>query len=246
MTCAHELPFDLYRLGPRLARELQAAAGGVLSSSPNGPQITPTPYPRSPGSLAPLPAGVPALVGIIGLSEHGKDEVAAHAQRTFAHVARVAFSDSILPEVNEWLVPRGHHVDHTCKNRPEIRRLLQAWGSARRAENPDHWTEKLAGMIAGEHADGARLVFLTGLRLPTDPDTGTVSWRDVEFVRENGGEVWVVRRPGHVLAAHEHPNEKALKDIPDRMFDRVILNGTEGSLDGLRQDTIAALTRGRS
>ena len=236
------LPLRLELYGPQMREDALSAVRELIESPLNGLELQPSPYPRSPSTLPPLREGTPRLVGVLGAVRSGKDTLAELAQAEYANVARIAYSDTILPEVNQYLSPLGYHVDHHCKTLPHFRHLLQAWGSGRRLEDPDYWIRTLHAMIRQEWEQGARLVLVPGLRLVTNPDTGAVSWRDVEAIQELGGEAWVVHRPNNPQAGHAHHNESALSQFGPEDFDQWVLNPA-----GLEefQANIRAVLRGK-
>lgn len=237
-----QLPLQWQGYGPQLRADTQEALTAVWGTPPNGPEWQAEPFPRSAGDLAPLPTAAPRLLGITGLAQSGKDELAACAQAWFADVDRFAFSDSIFPEVNAFLNPRGYHVDHRCKVQAPFRRLLQAWGSGRRHEDPDYWVRVVRQEIERRLQSGAAMVVVTGLRVIQDPDTGAISLRDLEVVRDLGGEVWNVHRPGNPYnSGHDHHNERALSSLGPEDFEGWVWNSVEGDLEAYHANIRAAL-----
>jgi hypothetical protein len=223
--------------------DVQAAVCGVLSRLP-GPLPSPSPgiyEPLPESERFELPDGAPALFGLCGRPRSGKDVVADYLQAHYRGVARMAFSDSIVEEVNGYLAgfayelggqTRVHRIAEANKSLAHYRHLLQAWGMARRDEDPHYWTRKVARTVVALRAGGARLVIATGVRMPTD----------VDVIAQLGGAVWRVVRPGNPYAA-AHEVESGLDHLPDAAF-VTVANPVEGELGPYEANVEAAL-RGR-
>lgn len=192
---------------------LEAAAFGEV----------PTPGEPGPPVVAgdrPLPTSAPRLIGVVGAPHSGKDVIADHLIARYAGVGRLAFSDVIIAEANRWLEAFGRRIDVETKSDPTYRLLLQTFGVVRRREDERYWVDQVASRIRRLWSDGVRLVVTTGVRAPSDS----------ELIRDLGGELWRVRRPGHSSDASMHPIERMLDDLPDSDFDAVLINGVEGDL----------------
>lgn len=243
MLEALPLPLETYK--PAMRADVEAAIAGVAETEPNAgePEFV---HEAAEGERE-LPAEAPAIVGIIGFAQTGKDEVASYLERNYRGVRRFAFSDTIIAEANQFLEPFGYRVDQQNKVLPHFRRLLQAWGSGRRSENPNYWDQPVKQRLAELQAEpGTRLVLITGVRVTTDPDSGQLSMRDLEITREAGGVVWKVDRPGNPYAssgAQAHFNEAGLAQVPDEEFEAVIRNAVEGDL-GAFEANIEAVAQG--
>lgn len=236
------LPLHWHTYGPTMQADTLEALRDVLATDPNGTDWDREPYPRSGSHLPPPTPTAPALMGITGLAQSGKDVLADLAQESFGGVDRFAFSDTILPEVNAYVNQFGYHVDHHNKTEPHWRRLLQAWGSGRRIEDPDYWVRKIHAKIAEHQASGASMVIVTGLRVTEDPDTGEISLRDLDALREVGGHIWNAHRPSNPNnTGHGHHNERALSTLSPDDFEGWILNAVEGDLGAYKANIHAAL-----
>ena len=166
---------------------------------------------------AELPANVPALLALCGVPRTGKDHLAGHLHRNYSGVIRLAYSTPIIAEVNAFLgadaADRGvapHHIVEANKPLAHYRHLLQSWGLARRAEDPAYWTRQLAETLDRLVDSGARLVIVSGARVPSD----------LEPIRERGGQLWRVDRPDNDYEA-SHDVEAQITELP---ADRVLIN----------------------
>ena len=111
----------------------------------------------------------------------------------------------------------------------DIRRLLQWWGTdyRRRLYGEGYWTKQWKRWIQASGGIGyARRVAVTDVRFPNE----------MECIRECGGQVWIVRRPGVSVVNPDHPSER-LPSLPDADFDRVINN--TGSLEDLDREVLS-------
>jgi len=176
-----------------------------------------------------LPETSPRVVGICGQPRSGKDVVADYLVANYSGVRRMAFSDAIMPEVNEYLAAEGleHTITSANKSEPAYRKLLQEWGMGRAQGDSDYWTRKTLESAAAAQAEGARLVIVTGLRLQQDLDS----------VRSISGEIWEVDRPGN-----DYQAEHAVEDQLSEAFkERRIGNDVEGDLKPFEDNVLAAL-----
>jgi hypothetical protein len=174
------------------------------------------------------------LIAISGAIGSGKSAIAEHlAARGFAVVA---FADALREEVLARLpktLEALHDVERTrdyygdctapdaCirrmlyETKPRtFRALLQEYGSdVRRADDPDYWVKRWAqsvSSIAAGRPVGECHVVAPDCRFPNEART----------VREMGGALWKVERPGY--AGSGHVSETALAHWFD--YDAVIVN----------------------
>lgn len=170
------------------------------------------------------------LIGLSGFARSGKDTLGQTLASTYGFQP-VAFADrlkdmaaSIDPLVHTsrlgsasiplHSVLRGSDWEQ-AKTHPGVREFLQALGvAARQHISETVWIDALFRSLDTERY---RYV-ITDVRFPNEADA----------VRERGGQVWRVERPG-TGPANDHQSETALNDYP---FDRIILN--DGTLQDLR------------
>lgn len=176
------------------------------------------------------------LIGLSGYAGAGKDEVAkvlgdcAWRRASFADPLRAALY-ALNPIITGDGAPRlRHHVDvhgwdYVKRNHFEVRSLLQRMGTevGRNLFGADFWVDQAFRGI--ERDGGTRYVF-TDCRFENE----------AQAIRERGGRVWRVTRPG-IEAVNAHPSETAL-DLYD--FDSHIDN--DGTLDDLHERVLAELT----
>lgn len=176
------------------------------------------------------------LIGFSGKMGSGKTTAALHAVETFGGT-KIAFADALKEEVEAFLVSAAapyerRHIWGTVDDKAEecvikivdwvqtdyrprrvfnphitvvrgdsvsitYRQLMQLWGTEyRRAENPNYWLDKTREKI--KTLDG--LVLVDDVRYRNEAD----------MIREMGGEVVRVERPG--LPESDHISETALDD----------------------------------
>ncbi len=139
------------------------------------------------------------VLGFCGLAGAGKDSAAAHLVSAHGY-RRVAFADGMrdaLYALDPFVTTRGgtyslqyvvdHHGWDQAKQLPDVRRLLQRFGTevGREMWGPSFWVERaVAGVAPGS------LVVFTDVRFPNE----------AEGVRALGGRVVEIRRPGAGLA----------------------------------------------
>ncbi len=168
-------------------------------------------------------AAFPNVVGLTGKPGAGKDAIAFayahHLQAGGRPVIRMAFSDPIMEEANAFLAHYGRRITPATKSWGPYRFLLQTFGVVRRREDPEYWTKRLLQRIGAEvervrnmtkafGANGEPVVFLTGVRTPSD----------MAAVRSIGGEVWRVVRPCNPYKA-DHEIERQLDHLSADDFD---------------------------
>lgn len=173
-----------------------------------------------PTRSRPAPARDVRLIGLCGYARSGKDEVAKilSAERGFT---RVAFADA-LREVAYLADPHFLRplVDaygwEAAKKEPKVREFLQDLGVAvRTVLGPSTWVD------VALHSPHPYTV-VSDVRFPNE----------AAAIRERGGQIWRVTRPG-TGPVNAHESETALdSDVPDR----VIRN--TGTLDDLRREVL--------
>jgi hypothetical protein len=152
------------------------------------------------------------LIGLTGLAGSGKDSVGALLR--MAGYQRFAFGDCVRQEVAdllengtvlpEWGVSLNVNVDPRDEakkvwEKPTsswMRYILQRHGTEfRRAQDPDYWLKKL--VVEFRHARPHHAV-ITDVRY----------LNEAQFVRDRGGEIWRVVRPGVEAMAHSSEQEQ--------------------------------------
>lgn len=178
------------------------------------------------------------LVALCGLHGAGKDTVAdalpaqkfAFADALYREVAEVfgvQVSDLKFRDSKE--IPFGRLALKYCQddgfrdfrgvpsnaNAPRSpRQILQWWGDYRRAIDPDYFINKCRSDVV-EHSE----VVITDCRFPNE----------AAMVRQLGGQIWQVVRPGHNPPCNGHASEN---DGSGFAPDVVIINN--GTLEELR------------
>lgn len=104
------------------------------------------------------------------------------------------------------------------------RQILQWWGDYRRAQSPDYFVARTWQTIC-EHMMRDESVVLTDVRFPNE----------AAMVRQLGGQIWQIRRPGYEAGSTGHASDT---DGSEFSPDRVIVN--IGSLEDLRATVLAA------
>lgn len=193
------------------------------------------------------------LIALCGAAGAGKDTVA-----DMLPARKLAFADALYREVAEaWGVEQ--HVlrcrETKEKSLPELalrycndgrfleahrdtpwdagrspRQILQWWGDYRRAQDPDYFVKltrkELVNWDWASAAGGERSGFvLTDVRFPNE----------AAMVRQLGGQIWQIRRPGYEAGGTGHASDT---DGSEFSPDRVLVNG--GSLEDLRATVLAA------
>lgn len=189
------------------------------------------------------------LIALCGAAGAGKDTVA-----DMLPARKLAFADTLYAEVAEawgvtveWLKDRkrkggpqpelrvGYSKDkdfvaHFMGGRttdPPLwvwrspRQILQWWGDYRRAQDPDYFVR-----VTEQHAlNGFGPCVITDVRFPNE----------AALVRQLGGQLWQIRRPGYEAGGTGHASDT---DGSEFGPDRVIVNC--GSLDYLRDQVFEA------
>lgn len=194
------------------------------------------PLPLLPGEDLPLEkeartlgSGAPKLIGISGRPRAGKDTIADSVLARYRNVRRINFSDLIIDEINDWLAGTGHKLTEGNKSDPAYRLLMQAWGMARREEDPNYWTDSIKRTIENYWDSGTDLVLVCGVR----------ALSDLEAIEELGGEHWRVVRPANAYQA-EHEIEKQLDELPPER-QTVFINDSEGNPGALHEKVYQTL-----
>jgi hypothetical protein len=219
--------FDVKKLPRRLALDLENAWEEVQAAPPDGHdhEVGVGEVLSTEGSE--LPARAPRLICMIGESRSGKDHVAEYIHRHYRRVMILGYSTAMIKEINPHLSGQDREITAGRKSLPHYRHLIQAWAQARRSQDSTHWTRPLAHKIDVHASTGARLVILTGARIPGD----------FEPVNDRRGSVWKVVRPGNAYRA-DHEVESWVDRLP---CDLVLMNDVEGDPGALEQRAEAAL-----
>lgn len=165
------------------------------------------------------------LIGISGYARSGKDTVGQYLVERYGY-QRVAFADAVrhavllldpMVKCEFGYVRLGHIVqsdgwDAAKVNYDEIRRLLQVMGTevGRMLLGENVWIE-----IAGRKMEGLDRVVITDVRFENE----------AAAIREWGGQVWRINRPG-VGAVNGHASEALA-------FDSDVIVENDGALSDL-------------
>lgn len=170
------------------------------------------------------------IIGFCGPAGAGKDLAAS-----MVHGAcRVAFADPIYQGLAAMLgISEAELRDRSAKERPIVglgaspRQLLQTLGTewGRRMICPDIWIELAFWRWEQAAANGISLIVVPDVRFANE----------AQQIRSEGGEVWMIYRPGvEPVAAHESE-----AGLPLRLIDRLVVN--DGTVDQLRERVEATL-----
>jgi hypothetical protein len=171
------------------------------------------------------------IIGFTGLAGAGKDLAASMVPGA----CRVAFADPIYRGLSTMLgVPEAELRDRSAKERPlagfgaSPRQLLQTLGTewGRQMICPDIWLRVAFWRWEQAAAAGLGVIVVPDVRFPNE----------ARQIRSEGGEVWMIHRPGvEPVAAHESE-----AGLPLRLIDRLIVN--DGTVDQLRERVVATFT----
>lgn len=176
------------------------------------------------------------LLGLLGYAQHGKDSTAdvletqlGYKRYAFADQLRLAVAtlDPFLPtgiRYNQLMESQGYEL---AKKNPEVRRLLQVMGTevGRDIFGEDVWTSALGRKLAREKPD---LAVVTDVRFPNE----------AEFIRDLGGELVHVSRPGFDSGVGTmHASEAHVAALADEA-DLFIYNN--GTLQDLHREVVTA------
>lgn len=101
------------------------------------------------------------------------------------------------------------------------RQILQWWGDYRRDQDPDYFVHGMRAVLRFCSPD----TVITDVRFPNE----------AAMVRQLGGQIWQIRRPGYEAGGTGHASDTAGDEFAP---DRVVVNG--GSLEDLRATVLAA------
>ena len=165
------------------------------------------------------------IIGLSGYAQSGKDTVADYLMAEHGFIRR-AFADNIrrmLYDVNPMI---GHEplqvkvdVDgwDKAKQDPIVRRMLQVLGvSARENIHQDVWINAALDRVLNDR------IVITDVRFINE----------AEAIRNRGGEIWRVVRPG-VNAVNSHVSETQLDNYK---FDQYLVN--DGSITDLHNQVL--------
>lgn len=214
-----DCPLDLAAADEAKREEtLEILVDAILTDAPSLPAPAPASE-AAPGRS--LPASHPRLIGLRGAPRAGKDVVAASFASNYIGVRRIAFSEPIIAELNAFLMPFFHVIVEENKSHLPYRRALQQWATMRKLEDAEYWAGQVKKMVQNIWAEGAQLVVATGVR----------DLSDVGAIRDLGGEIWHVQRPG-MVADLSHPRERLLEGI-EGIDDVMLENPSEGDVGPL-------------
>lgn len=231
------LPFKLEEYDKKTQLEIKTACQAVLEQVPVSPPLPEPPNYKPVENPKELPNSLPSLIGIFGDPQAGKDVVVDYIVAHYRDVRRMSFSDMIFPEVNAYLALHPikvngeelrHVITHTNKTKPFYRKLLQVWGLVR-DPNLNYWAGKVREQIKAFWDSGARLVIITGVRLPPE----------ISMIGELNGKVWKVVRPNNPYKA-SHAVESLLNNLPLELY-REISNPVEGNIQPFEKNIRQAL-----
>jgi len=153
------------------------------------------------------------IIGLTGYARSGKDTVANILVKDYGY-KRLAFADKIrdfLVEIDP-ILENGHRLSSTleeygweiAKAKPEVRRLLQALGlGARTLFGTSFWIDQAFSSIDDDYN-----YVITDVRFINEAET----------VKNYGGQLWRVKRPG-IVAYNRHVSETEMDGYPvDQIF----------------------------
>lgn len=162
------------------------------------------------------------LIGLAGLAGAGKDTVRDMLENEHDFTG-LAFADPIRDMLGALLADNGFSTkwmfERPLKEQPidglglSYRHLAQTLGTEwGRQQRPDFWLRIAQSRIERHRKTGARKFVVSDVRFVNE----------AEWIRAQGGEVWLIKRPG-VAAVRDHESERQVADI---VADRVIKNYT--------------------
>jgi hypothetical protein len=149
-------------------------------------------------------------IGLTGRMAAGKDYTFRELYNIDNVFERVSFADQVRQELDELLEPRNPNLFYEKPYSPEIRALLQFWGTDyRRREDPDYWIKAAVGYAERVAADGMVPVF-TDVRFPNEADA----------IRTRGGAIIRLKAMEHTRHARgatygSHLSETAMDDYEE-------------------------------
>ena len=172
------------------------------------------------------------LIGLNGPAGAGKDLAASMVPG--GH--RIAFADPLYAGLAAMLdIPEGLLRARSTKEVPLVdfnrspRELLQTLGTdwGRKLVAPDIWLRVAFWRWERAAAAGHSVIVVPDVRFENE----------ARQIRSEGGEVWMIHRPGvEPVAAHESE-----AGLPLRMIDRLVVN--DGTVDQLRERVEATFSR---
>jgi hypothetical protein len=164
------------------------------------------------------------LIGLTGYAQHGKDSTAkflepyGYKQYAFADALKqmALVLDPIVSTSKDW--PPGHYYPglvrlsslieksgwEEAKKLPEVRRFLQVLGTeaVRDILGENSWVDALGNKLG---TDRPKKAVITDVRFPNE----------AEFVRRQGGKLWLIQRPGFDNGiGTDHPSEAFISTLP--------------------------------
>lgn len=174
------------------------------------------------------------IIGLTGPAGAGKDLAASMVPG--GH--RIAFADPLYQGLSVMLgVPEGVLRDRSGKEMPLVdfgaspRQLLQTLGTewGRRLVCQDVWLRVAFWRWEQAAAAGHGVIVVPDVRFENE----------ARQIRSEGGEVWLIHRPGvQPVAAHESE-----AGLPLRLIDRLVVN--DGTVDQLRERVEGTFTAHR-
>jgi len=172
------------------------------------------------------------IIGFTGPAGAGKDLAASMVPGA----CRVGFADPIYQGLSAMLgVPEAILRNRSAKENTIVglgaspRQLLQTLGTewGRRMIRDDVWLRVAFWKWQQLAAGGVSLIVVPDVRFANE----------ARQIRSEGGQVWMVYRPGvEPVAAHESE-----AGLPLRLIDRLIVN--DGTVDQLRERVVATFSR---
>jgi hypothetical protein len=147
-------------------------------------------------------------VGICGRAGAGKDHLLQEMRELDRRFTRVSFADQLREEIDSFLRPADGELFWRKPYPPEIRGLLQWWGTnLRREDDSEYWVKR-----AEQQAKEMQFTFpvFTDVRFPNEAN----------MIRRNGGIIVRVMAPPEVREARlgtlppEHASETSMDDYP--------------------------------
>ena len=131
--------------------------------------------------------------------------------------------DGKLRRVTDVLADCGNDWVEAKKN-PEIRRMLQVEGTegGRNVFGENVWVDVMVKRVK-EHMEAGKNVAVTGIRFPNE----------AQAIRDNGGDLVWVERPGFVGDADANSGHASENSVSSEDFDVIVLN--DSTLDALRE-----------
>ena len=179
------------------------------------------------------------IIGLSGWAQTGKDSVGNVLQKNH-EMAQRAFADPMresMKKLDPYVNEEGMRLSDAlireggwewAKKNTDTRRLLQIYGTdiGRKMFGEDFWVDQ-----AFKGIEELRQIVFTDTRFPNE----------AQRVKDSGGTVWRISRPG-VEAANDHASEHALDDWN---FDyHINNNGTLEELATQVDNAVARIRRG--